>query len=154
MVSPGRTLRSARPVETTARRVMNITRRKYNFQTSKVYLTRSKTPFHCRCQIQINCILAGTSNETQFRWIFAWDFWKISHRKLCQRIFNTEVWQLTGFHRPIDFISIVIFSYLFIYQIYFFVCPVRLLLSFVTYWLINLFFFLLCAVLMLLICRQ
>ena len=64
VVSPGRTLRSDRPGETTARRVMNITRRKYNFQTSKVYLTRSKTPFHCRCQIQLNCILAGTTNET------------------------------------------------------------------------------------------
>ena len=33
---------------------MNIIKRTYNFQTSKFYLTRSMTPFQCKCQFQLN----------------------------------------------------------------------------------------------------
>ena len=32
---------------------MNITKRMYNFQTSRFNLIHSKTPFHCKCEIQL-----------------------------------------------------------------------------------------------------
>ena len=33
--------------------LMNITKRMYNFQTSRFKLIHSKTPFHCKCEIQL-----------------------------------------------------------------------------------------------------
>ena len=43
--------------KTLRRYLMNIIKRTCNFQTSKFYLTRSMTPFQCKCQIQLKANL-------------------------------------------------------------------------------------------------